>query len=330
MIYIFTSKKTVQGLNNKVDWVTIMPWNLKGQVFLAEDQVYLDISGFSPTELKKAVNLLKKRCEDFFWGIIDPKGASGDPASFFFDGAGDYIGPALIKKGLNRKRFLEAYSWALAGKNSGIAAEKNSGAEAEKRKRPKLPAGKFEGWKSVRVGVTAPFFFLFVSFSGKTNLRSQVGEKAFITIKNRLREELQQKLEEADALLWMEAEDICLFLVPPRASSGMLAVEAGLKMILGSRLASIEKLGLSFPVDFTFALHYGNTVYNTPGKTGDVVSESVNYIFHLGTKRAEPGRFTISDEVPKEVIPQGLMDLFRPAGTFEGIAISQSRNFVYK
>ena len=157
-----------------------------------------------------------------------------------------------------------------------------------------------------------------------------LGENSFNIVKSRLRDVLQQYLYETDALLWMETEESSLFLVPPRAANGMASVEASLKMLLNSRLIGIEVLGLTVPLDLTFAMHYGTTVFRAPGKTGSVISEAVNYIFHLGTKKAETGRFTISDAVSEEVFDKGLLDLFYPTGTFEGIGIRQSKRFVYK
>jgi hypothetical protein len=60
-----------------------------------------------------------------------------------------------------------------------------------------------------------------------------------------------------------------------------------------------------------------------------VVSDAVNFIFHLGYKRAEPGRLTISDEVPEEAVPEGLRDLFVPAGEYEGRSLVHSRRFTH-
>ena len=157
-----------------------------------------------------------------------------------------------------------------------------------------------------------------------------IGENAFSALRLRLRELLQHRLKEAESLLWMDTESNCLFLIPPRAACCKAAIKAVLKIILNSRLIGIEKLGLSIPVEFTFALHYGQTTYQTPGKTGSIISESVNYIFHLGTKKAEAGRLTVSDDVPEEALPEGLLDLFNPAGLFEGIPIRHSRRFIHK
>ena len=234
--------------------------------------------------------------------------------------------------GLDKKSFAEALDLIKEKTDSGKDYNEGTakGSAEEKRKKPKLPAGKFKDWKSVRAGTTAAFFFLFVSLSGKANLRAMLGEAGFTELKNRLRDVLQQNFAEADALLWMETEGNNLLLVPPSASGGRAAIEAALKMILNSPLIIIENLNLSIPAELTFALHYGQTIYQAPGKTGEVISESVNYIFHLGTKRAETGKLTISDDVPDEIIPKGLQDLFVPAGVFEGIPISQSKRFIYK
>jgi len=338
MIYLFTSRKLAAlGLNEKNACVKLLPMaagrelsalKAGGYEIQADDQIYLDISSLSQAELKKSLGQLKKNT--IFWGIIDPKGSSDDPALFFFEGAGDYIGPVLVKKGLTIKRFTAALSCTRSGKTGAGNTASKADYDSVKRKAQKLPTGKFEGWKSIRTGTEWPFLFLFVSISGKANLRTMLGETAFTALKSRLREVLQQGLLEANALLWMETENNSLLLVPPRKANGQAAIEAALKMLLNNRIIAMERLGLSIPVELTFALHYGQTLFQAPGKTGAVISESINYIFHLGAKKAEAGRLTISGDVPEETLPDGLKDLFDPAGVFEGIPIRHSKRFVYK
>ena len=309
-----------------------------------DDLAYLDISLLPPPQLKKAIAQLKKSAA--FWGIIDPGGTAADPASFFFDGACDYIGPSLVKKGLDQKRLSAALKWmpsksgSATGEGSGKAGKMGRAAKSGKateaaetgvrKKSQKLPSGKFDGWKSIRPGTAEFFFFLFITLSGRVNLRSLVSEPVLEAVKNRLRDALQQALREADALLWMETEENYLFLVPPRAANCKAAIESALKLICNSRLIGMEKLGLSIPVEFTCALHYGKTTFQAPGRTGAVVSEPVNYIFHLGTKKAEAGRLAMSGDVGEEAVPEGLTDLFQSAGNFEGIPIRHSRRFVRK
>jgi hypothetical protein len=126
----------------------------------------------------------------------------------------------------------------------------------------------------------------------------------------------------------MESESNTLLLIPPRLPLIREAVVSSLKILVAAPVISFETLGLNFPVQFSFALHYGKTVYHAPGKTGTVISDAVNFIFHLGTKRAEPGRLTISGETPAEVIPEGLEDMFAMAGEFEGRSLVHSRRWV--
>ena len=341
MIYLFSSRELAAfGLSDKTSWAKTLKisYNFKMPLeyeIQAEDKVYLDISGLSPPELKKALEQIKKSRAGSFWGIIDPAGEAEDPALFFFECGRDYIGPGLVKKGLTKKRFAAAEKPESLQNTDSKTAEKTKLTHSEHKpalpiSRLKLPDTTFEGWKSLHAGSPSPFFFLFVSVTGRSGLRSKVGESVFSAVKDRLRKVLQQALNEADALLWMETENNSLFLIPPRAPNARAAVEAGLKLIVNSRLIGIEKLGLSFPLDFTIALHYGESVFRAPGKTGSIVSEPVNYIFHLGVKKAEPGRLTISGKIPEEALPKGLADLFSSAGIFEGIPIIHSKRFVYK
>ena len=334
MIRIFSSKNAAvmkRALGAKTIWAEVLKLTQLSQKSFAKeklnatDQLYLDITGLTKAELKKSIEILKK--SGAFWGIIDPKGTAADPASFFFQGAGDYIGQALFKKGLDKKRFTSALSFTLD--KVQVKKSVKEGEAANKKKVHVLPISKFPGWKKIRAGTTEAFFFLFVSISAKSNLRTLIGEIAFNTLKNRLRYVLQENFNDADALLWMETEDSTIFLVPPRTDNIRIAIETVFKMILNNRLIGLEKLRLNIPADFTFALHHGQTIYQAPGKTGAVISESVNYIFHLGTKKAETGRLTISDTVPEEAIPDGLKDLFRSAGSFEDLSISHTRRFVH-
>lgn len=327
MIYIVIPKKNdalkrALGDNIEKNLLKLLPSISPKDKLNAGDLVYLDISGMESSVLKKTIGVLKKNT--VHWGIIDTKGDAGDPAAFFFDGACDYIGAKVIKKGLNKKRFEAALSWANSRSTAKIANTKS-----ETKAKNILPNIKFEGWKSIRAGTTKPFFILFVSLTGKSNLRSMLGEAAFNIVKSRLRDVLLRELASADALHWMETEDNSLFLIPPRAENGRAVIESILKMILNSRVISLEDLGLSITVDFTFALHYGETIYQSPGKTGAVISETVNYIFHLGTKKAETGRLAITGDVPQEIIPEGLAGLFIDAGAFEGVPIRHSKRFIY-
>jgi hypothetical protein len=134
---------------------------------------------------------------------------------------------------------------------------------------------------------------------------------------------------EGDGLLWMNTGRDCLFLFPPRAKCAEAAIKTCIGMIVSAPLFVLETFGISIPANFIFAMHYGTVTYKPPGKTGTVVSDAVNSIFHLGAKKSEPGRLTISGELPDVSIPANLQDLFVPAGEYEGRKIWHTKKFSY-
>ncbi|MDR2021179.1 MAG: hypothetical protein LBQ14_10505 [Treponema sp.] len=342
-IYIFSSKKTpFPGLKGAE---LLGPEALGRHSPEQGDMSYLDLSSFTEAEAKKALSLLKRRCGvhaggvHAAWGIIDPKD-SVDPAAFFFEGASDYLGSKLLKKGPDPRRLKKAASWRTGGIRAGgipasgvhaggssAAEDSGEGAEAFVSKAARLPAGKFTGWNAYKAGTVSPFFFCYAALSGRTSLRSRLGETSFKVLMGRLRTFLVPRFQDARALLWMETEDNCLFLIPPRAEYARAAEEAALKILMGSTFLIAENLGLTIPAVFTFALHYGKTAYRAPGRTGTVVSDAVNFIFHLGTKCAESGRLTYSDEIPPDALAPQLEDMFVNAGSFEGRNLRHSLRF---
>jgi hypothetical protein len=175
-----------------------------------------------------------------------------------------------------------------------------------------------------------PFYLLFCSMKGKTALDSRLGEKNHSQIHKRFLSLMVNNFTDADGLLWMDSGKECLFLLPPKAKSAETAIEACIRMIISAPLITLETLGLSIPVNFIFALHYGSVSYKPPGKTGTVVSDAVNFIFHLGAKKAEKGCLTISGDLPNVSVPKTLQDLFVPFGEFEGKEIWHTNKFSYE
>lgn len=327
-VFIFTSAKKIDlGLDAKtLKLIQLLPLtSVAKHAPSSDDMSYVDISGKDEKEAAKLIGALKRRCPQSPWGIIDPKGIVQDPAFWFFNGAADYIGTKTMKLGIKGKRFSQVQSYFSV--RNGMQTEKP--VPVSEVKKLSIP-NKFAGWNNITSGEVCPFFFLYASFQGKSNIRTRLGENGFNVLKTRLRYLLQQFFSESDALLWMETETDFLFLIPPKVKNARAAVTACLKTLLSVPLVIAEKFGLiNFSADFVFALHYGNTRFKAPGKTGTVISEAVNFIFHLGTKFAKPGRLTISGEVPKESIPDQLHDMFIDAGNFEDSKIIHSKSFVY-
>jgi class 3 adenylate cyclase len=327
--YVFSKKAAaLRTVFPKKDVEFLIPAALTKYSPAAEDLCYLDLSGFTAVDGKKAAVQLKKRCKNVPWGIVDPKGTIKDPAQCFFDGAADYIGPAAFKEGLGAGRLKKAVAWRQAAGGTG----KNPAAKPEDKavKRGiKLPSEAFPAWKNIPAGQHIEAYLLYASLQGKTGLSARLGETAYEQLYRKLLAFLHNNFQSAEGLLWMETGRDCLFLVPPRAKCVGMAVVSCLRMLISAPQIAVETLNLNIPVNFVFGLHYGSVTYKPPGKTGTVVSDAVNFIFHLGTKRAEAGRLTVSDEVPDLTISSKLEDLFVKAGEFEGRRLIHTRKFSY-
>ena len=339
-VYIFTKKEAVLKpiFGENAEFLTSM----SGIGSMSQDDIaYFDVSGISAADIKKNLNPFKKRCKDTAWGIIDPKGTISDPAALFFEGASDYLGPGVFKgsKKIDPKRLKTASLWRAAN----IAGTANADTKAAKGAKGglstetalpktgiKLPAGSlFPGWENMQTEKIMPFYLLYCSLQGKTALSTRLGEKTHAQVRQRFMMYLFQNFQEGDGLVWMDTGKDFLFLLPPKAKNAEAAVKACLRMLASAPLATIETLNLTIPVNFTFALHYGSVKYKPPGKTGTVVSDAVNFVFHLGAKKTEPGRLTISDELPDGTIPQAVENCFVSAGEYEGRRIWHTKKFGY-
>ena len=299
------------------------------------DISYIDVSGITKDDIKKFLSRIKNVCKGAPWGIIDPGGKITDSAALFFEGACDYLGPGLLKTAgsFDAKRIKAAMQWR--GKNI------NAGEDAASSVKPqedsgfydacvKLPsAGIFPGWKKMEAGKVMPFYLLYCSFEGKVSIDSRLDEKSVTQIHKRFLAYLDNTFSEGEGLLWMNSGKDCLFLIPPKVKCVQAVIRSCINMIVSAPMVVLESLALKFPANFIFALHYGSINYKPPGKTGTVVSEAVNFVFHMGTKKAEQGRLTISGSLPDKTIPQPLHDCFSCAGQFEGQNIWHTKKFSY-
>jgi hypothetical protein len=333
-VYIFTKKqealKPVFAKNAKF----LAAAELSGHEPEDGDITYVDISGFPAAKAAKAIPAAKKACKNTPWGIIDPKGQIGDPASLFFEGASDYLGPAFVKnaKGIDAKRLKSALSWRhdLAGTaKEEVKIAKGEGSVIPKTGIKLPPASAFPGWKNMQPGKNMPFYLVYCCLQGKVPLDTRLGEKVFAQMHHRFMAHIAKHFQEGDGLAWMDSGKDCLFLFPAKGKSGEIAVKNCVKLLVSAPLIMLETLGLTLPAGFVFALHYGSLSYSPPGHTGTVVSDAVNFIFHLGAKKAQPGRLTLSGELPDGTVPKALEDSFVSAGEYEGRKIFHTKKFFY-
>jgi len=260
---------------------------------------------------RKALSLASKlaAAEDIAWGVMDPAGEAEDPAAFFFAGARDYIGPRLFKDGAGPKRLAAAIAFASA--RGGC------------RDDPAAP--EFAGWDSLAEGDQFEARFCYAALADQEGLSERIGEKRLGKLKDEFASFLESWSRESGGILWIREAGGCLLLFPP-ADAQANPILSAFRLLLDRVLVGYEVFRLQVPLSFRFAFHAGRASWRRRGATGTIVSDDVNYVFHLGQRTESDGLIVVS-ETAERAIPACLQDLFSRAGSFEGRQLHVSRRF---
>ena len=259
---------------------------------------------------KRVLDLASKldEVESCAWGVIDRSGEAADPAAFFRAGACDYVGSALFKAGFPPGRLEAVLGFA------GLAST------------PWEPAEEvFLGWDKLKEGAEIAVRFCYAAVGDQKALLERIGEKRLGKLRDDFAAFLESWSRECGGIVWIRDTSGCLVLFPPK-DEGMNPVLAAFRLLLDRALIGYEVFKLEVPLTFRFAFHEGHTMWRKPGATGSIVSEDVNFVFHLGTKASGDGCILASTDAEKAT-PEYLADLFAPAGDFEGRALIVSRRF---
>lgn len=284
------------------------------------DLCYIDISGLNEDIYKGLIKKIRSTYPQRPWGILDLTGNSSDPAWFFHEGAVDYLGPGCTSEGFTNQRWKRIQAYLSAKEPLGASdSAVNNHARPEERS--------FAGWKAMRPGMVCSFYLLYIGAEHEGALKTSLGDKRFGELQNRLLKYFSQLFSSVDALLWMQSDASFLFLIPPEIARASQVIETCLRLELNSPLVSYERLQLDFSLPLACALHYGELPFQPPGKTGTVVADSINFIFHLAHQRSEGGRIVLSEETGRVIRPE-LRDLFTLAAPFEGKKLLQSKRFL--
>lgn len=311
IVYLFSTAKGIEKnfealkKSKKYELVIQPPSGMKKTVSKAPkgSMVYLDISTMAKADAAQAMKYLAKQ-DTCRYGIIDAKGTAGDIAGLFHDGASDYLDAALLKKGLQPKRIerIEKFKAVEGADQAAATARRNY-----------TPSGR--DWKGVQQGKEYTFCFMLVDLDNKNELKAG-GPEQFAAITTAFKNYIEQAMAPFNGRIWiwMDFGGLILF---PFDGKKCDAIEAGVRLMVNRMLMSAELINLDINLSYRIAMHIGNTVYKAKGQTGTIISDSINSVFHLGQKYAEPGGFYLTDEILL-FTPAGLMNQFVPAGEFEG------------
>lgn len=274
------------------------------------DFVYFDAAAVPPARLAE---LSAKMEGGAPWGVLDPYGAVEDPAALLRSGASDYLGPALLRRGaaVTGERVREAASFA-ARRAASAGARKacdDGGAGRD---------AAFPGWGKLVEGETYRFLFCFASIADQGRVQARIGERRMDALRAAFRDHLDGWARERGGIVWIHdaASNLLLFPIPPADGGAGEPLLGAFRMVLDQILLGYETFRMEVPLGFRFAFHSGEAPWKRPGATGSVVSEHVNFIYHLGARGAPRSALVVSEDAGPE--PAFLADLFEDAGAFEG------------
>lgn len=279
--------------------------------------VYVDLSSLKKTEVPQAIKLLSKLPGSLF-GIIDPKGTVTDIADLFHGGAADYLGAASLKKGVDQKRLDQVMKF----KQFEATAEETQGKSAAQKKNYIISG---RDWKNIKQGQEYTFYFMLIELDNKNALKGLAPE-LFDDITETFRQYVQDMVAPMNGRIWMWMNYGGLVLFPYDGKECDI-VEAALRLMVNRKLMSAENIQYDMNISYRIAMHVGNTVYKSKGETGEIVSDSINSVFHLGQKYAEPSSFFLTHDI-FTMLPKSLLDYYIPAGEYEGRKIFRMKHLL--
>ncbi len=310
---------------------------------------YLDASAFSPEDLWEAL-ADAGRARPGCVGVFDPDGKVTDPARVFFLGGVDYLPKRIVSKGVSLARFEEARAF-VEGAGTGSAGIPASAARPEAAAdsmlvaqsvdghtdepvvhlaeaiRPPNEALSGNGWDEVEVGEDYTFWLLYAQLDNTKRYTAHTSDAYASQVAGRFREHLLDEMERFGGHVWMWKRFGGLLLFPYDGERCMPIIPV-FRMFMNRVIANVEHYQLKNPVSYRMALHLGNTPYQEVGDTGGVVSEDVNFIFHLGSKFTEAGAMTAT-ATALSFVPEGLQRYFSDRGTFEGRQVYEMHRIVF-
>lgn len=285
-----------------------------------DEYCYFDVSDLKPKQIDAF--LKKIQINKVNAAFIDLKGKIKDPASLIFKGIFDYLGKGLLKK------FIQSEEIDISRIESAISFCKNKLAATYYENREKeleKELGFCSKWNEIEEGKEYFFWILFVSVDGVEQLKESMRSEYRKYLFSKFKEFVRKTVKKGNGRIWMWNEHGGIVLFPYDGVS-MDAVASSIRLILNRKIFNYE-LKDSFDLSYRVALHKGKTVYKERGKTGTIISDDINKVFHLGLDFADKPGFYITNTA-MELLPVKADCAFEDLGNYEGLRIFKFYDYV--
>ncbi len=284
---------------------------------------YLDISSLKQRQLESELRALSRANHP--WGIVDPEGIVDDVAALFHRGAGDYIDlrrefsfkTARVRRAVDFFTHLRGEEFPEKSKKSEdlspskvVKNQRGVGSKSTDFAQPSI------SWEHVKKNGEYSFSFLYVELLPSGDWKGKSGDSHKEQMQTAFHDVVAERVAGFGGKIWMWNEWTGLVLFPFDGKN-CDAVVPGIRLLLNRVLISIEGGAFQTVLNFKLALHVGSTTYRERGQTGTIISDDVNFIFHLGVKKAEANTLYLTD-TSYPLISKGLHPLFQEGEVFEG------------
>jgi hypothetical protein len=329
-IHVFTDKKNTgnifsaveKGRTYQVSYYGVKDFKKTYPKLQNRSLCYIDLYHLDDKEQDKLLSSLR-RIRSVYYGIIDPRNKVTDVGDLFHSGAVDYIGRDVCREGISLQR---------AKKIDRIISEKEAIADSLTEELPAssqscdaahnyISSGR--NWKNIKNNQEYTFLMMYVELDDQSEFQNKSSKSHTSSIINSFKAYLEQFFAPMQGKIWMW-KDFGGLLLFPFDGKNVEAVIQALRFLLSRRIAAVEHFGLSKLLSYRIAFHIGNTKYRSSGTTGNIVSDSINSIFHLGKKSNDRGELCITEEV-YHFLPEGIKFLFVVKGSYEGRKILRMR-----
>ena len=299
---------------NPVNYKSILR-NISQEIF-----VYIDISSFEDSERKKLITYITRQ-NRFDFGLIDPKNCISDPAELFYNGASDYLGKETLKQEVTTKRIKNAVNFY-----SIESAEKEELTIPVFEDMPTMLSG--HNWDNIKVGSEYTFCMLHIEIDILPEWAAKSGKAHIEEVMEFFYSHLDKIITPLNGRMWMKTDYGGLVLFPYNGVCTPIIIEC-IKLVMNRIIFSAEEYTYSAILSYRMSLDIGNTKYLTSGNTGNIISDSVNFIFHFGKQYALPGNFYLTGRAHED-IPPGLLDKFSPSERFEDRTVYRMKLPIFK
>ncbi|MFW6312721.1 MAG: hypothetical protein ACOC2N_02425 [Spirochaetota bacterium] len=278
--------------------------------------LYLDADGTDSRTLKRRIRSLRD-ARPYRYGIIDPGDNVADVAELFQNAAADYVNARLLSAGVSTARLRRVVEFepipVLRSVNNHVP---------EHESHQIIASG--TDWSGVREGDQYTFVMLYAGIDQAGDLRRTLSGSLLGSLRRRFSSMLENAFADFNARVWMWKEDEGLLLMPFDGRQ-IDAIVPALRLVLNRAPVNVDEFSRYGDLSWRIALHLGNTTYRSGGRTGEIVSESLNFLFHLGSQFVEPGGLAVTAPC-YPLMPGGIRPLLNHRGEFESVHIYTLRD----